>query len=593
VAVSAPSLGHGFVFDDVWIVEDREIVREADFPSLLTDAYWPEERGAALWRPVTLVAFAIEWAVGDGSPVVFHAANVALYALVAALVALLAARAVTPVVGLVAGALFAVHPIHVEVSANVVGQAELISAAAFLGVLLVAWRTLDGSTTRVPRTHVVAVSLLTLVGIGAKEHVATLPAAIVVLWWLSSVRTGEPLREVARRQIAVLFACLISVGAYLAGRAAVLGEATSAGGVASGLPADSWVQRGIVMLPVSLEWLRLLFWPVRLSADYSPSHLVPEATFGSAHVAALVVWAILLGLAWRFRLRLPVAAAGVALFVVTGALAANIVVPLEVLLAERLLFLPSAGFALALGGLAASTSTRRSRALAFGVVGTATILLASRSLERVPFWANNEVFFARMAVDAPLSARVSRLAAEDALAAGDTARAEVFVREALARDPYDPAPAEAFGRSLFASGRYEGAAAYLREAVQRAPERQGALQILVIALTRLGEGTEAIRWVDRLEEIHGVTIESQVLRIEALRSAARFAEAFEAAERALEGRPEDWNLHRMAAESARAAGLCEPALDHLERGIAFAPVERRGDFLEIQGAIESGQAICR
>ena len=48
----------------------------------------------------------------------------------------------------------------------------------------------------------------------------------------------------------------------------------SAGGTAAGLERLGMAQRTWAMLPVSLQWWRLLLFPAHLSADYSPGDIV-------------------------------------------------------------------------------------------------------------------------------------------------------------------------------------------------------------------------------------------------------------------------------------------------------------------------------
>lgn len=594
LAISLPSLRHGFTYDDVWIVEQRDVVHEGALAPLLTAPYWPPTRGTALWRPASLLAFSAEWALGDGGPALFHGVNILLYAAVAGMVALLAANLFAPSVGLLSGLLFAAHPIHVEVVANVVGQAELIAAACYLGVLLMAWRTSGADPPgRASPATLAGIGFLTLLGLGAKEHVVTLPAAVGIVWWVAAVRRKIRLRDVASGQWGVLAAVLVPIAAYLVARGGILRGVADSGGLAPGLDPDSALERLVVMLPVSLQWLRLLMWPVKLSADYNPAQLVPEPRFGVAHGTALGLWLAILGLAWRLRRRLPPLAAGVALFFVTVSVVSNVVAPLEVLLAERLLFLPSVGWAMALGGLAVAASRSRARIPMLAAAGAAAALLAWRFVDRVPVWRDNDVFFTQMQKDAPHSYTVSRLAASAAFAEGDTARGEYFLREATERNPDDAALAESFGMLLLARGQYASAIPLFAQALQRDVERRGALQGLAVALIRSGRPAEALPWLDRMDELHGPEIETEVLRVDALRGAGRFEEALRVAESALEEHPDDWNLHLMAAESARSAGLCDAALLHVRAASSRAPADRREAFAQIRRSIEDGRTACR
>jgi protein O-mannosyl-transferase len=313
--------------------------------------------------PVPMLMFSAQWSIGDGNPAVFHATNMLLYAGVSGLAALLAALLFTPGAGLAAGLLFAAHPVHVEVTANVVGQAELLSAAAYLGVLLLVWRSVRGPPGNPSSLgFLLGVGLLTFLGMAAKEHVVTLPGAILLLWWLAAKYSGESLAGLAGRHWPGMAAAVFGIIAYLAARLLVLGDLTDSGGVAPGLDPDSVLRPLVVMLPVSLHWLRLLFWPVHLSADYGPTFMPVRADPGWLHMAAVVVWIGILGAAWHLRHKLPALVLGAAFFLVTISVASSIVIPLEVRLAERFLFLPSAGWAMAMGGWPSGSRADRSTA---------------------------------------------------------------------------------------------------------------------------------------------------------------------------------------------------------------------------------------
>jgi protein O-mannosyl-transferase len=593
LALSMPSIGYDFVYDDVGVVADREALWEGGVAPLVTEPYWPRTRGGSLWRPATLFLFSAQWSIGDGDPAVFHGMNVLLYALVSGLVALLASLLFTPAVGLASGLLFAAHPVHVEVTANVVGQAELLSAAAYVGALLLAWRAAGTPTARVSALSAVAVGLLTLLGITAKEHVVTLPGALLVLWWLVSRRNDEPIHALSRRQWPVLAAMLLPIGLYLAARVYVLGDVTESGGLAPGLDPDSALQRLGVMLPVSLHWLRLLFWPVHLSAEYGPAYLPVRSGLGGLQVAAAGLWLAILAVAWRLRDRVPALAVGVALFFVTISVVSSVVVPLEIRLAERFLFLPSVGWTMAVGGLAAAATARpRATVPVAAALAVVILLLSLRTLDRLPVWSENDAFFAQMERDAPGSFRISWLAAEQSLVLGDTARAEHFMREAVQRNPYQPEIAEGLALLLMRDGRHAAAIPFFIHALERDLERRASLEGLSISLIRTDRGLEALRWLNWLEELHGTEPLVVVLRIEALRLAGRFRESVETAEEALEGRPDDWNLHLMAAESARLGGLCERALRHVEEGRLKAPEHRREDFDDLRRSIDDGETQC-
>src|SRR5215218_1383309 len=130
--VYANALKNGVAFDDEYIVLRNPAVRGfGNLHELLLGAYWPQS--AELWRPVTLVSFALDWALAGPSMAWMHGVNVLLHAATAVLVALLVWRLRGgEVAAACAGAVFAVHPVHVEAVANLVGRAEVLCALAVL-----------------------------------------------------------------------------------------------------------------------------------------------------------------------------------------------------------------------------------------------------------------------------------------------------------------------------------------------------------------------------------------------------------------------------------------------------------------------------
>jgi protein O-mannosyl-transferase len=123
------TLGHDFTYDDRGVVFENERIHSlAHLPRLIAETYWPPKYGGDGYRPVVMVMFTMEWAAAHGAPWVFHLVNIVL-AVATALAVFWCASAILPRFGAwVAAALFAVHPVHVEVTGNVVGQSELVVA---------------------------------------------------------------------------------------------------------------------------------------------------------------------------------------------------------------------------------------------------------------------------------------------------------------------------------------------------------------------------------------------------------------------------------------------------------------------------------
>ena len=449
VAVAAPSIRNGFVADDRWVIAERPLLQHPpSLAAVLQEPYWPTGFGGALWRPVVLASYALDYRLG-GSPHWFHAVNVLWAGLATALLTLLACRLSDPVTGLVAGLLFAVHPVHVEAVANVVGRAELMAAAGYATALLCAL-----SVERRP-VYVIGVALGAAFAIGCKELAATLPAAVLLIYVGRGGGVGAGVRAALRPAAAALLPIL----GYYVVHAWVGAGILSAGGTASGQERLDVAQRAWAMLPLSVEWWRLLLWPAHLSADYSPGDYTVSTGLTVWHLAGALVWAAAGWSAWHWRKTVPGVAIGIAWMIVTVSPVANIVVPTELLVAERTLYLPSFGiaFALASAGMALRWPARRRIALLAIVLAAGAV----RSLARVSVWHDDEAHFQALKRDAPHSYRTLWMVGKDEFQAGRWGSGERLLREAIELAPAIAGPRLDLARFYWDAGLWRPAAEQL------------------------------------------------------------------------------------------------------------------------------------
>lgn len=489
-AVYANSLGNGFAFDDRGVIVDNPVVTSGDAVAALGAPYWAGEAGLGLlYRPATQAAFALQWRLFGGEAAGFHAVAVVLHALASVLVALLCgwlvgiARPLDDPLPeptrraaiLAGGAVFAVHPVHVEAVANVVGQAELLSA---VGVLCGVWVHLEtrhgGAALRVAGT--LALGLLFALAFGAKEVGIVLPALLLLV----EAAESSGVRAFGRRVMAEMprAGLLAAVGlAVLAARGDVLGSLTGEQVTAVLWGLDPWTRLARV-LPVWGEYLRLMVWPLDLSADYDPGVIYPAS--GPA-VAQVVAGAAVLGgvvalvvYGWRRTRRVAVAGAW---FVLAVLPVSNLLVPTGSIMAERTLYLPSAAWALAAAvGFAAWVHRgepgehRIPRPLVWASA-VAIVLLAARTVVRTPTWFSSFTVMETLARDHPESWRASMARAQGLVRAGDDSGAAEAFRRAVAALPTRYDAVHEAGVFFKARGRLSEARPYLESTVVLDPER--------------------------------------------------------------------------------------------------------------------------
>src|SRR4051812_22921194 len=126
LAASANSVHNQFAYDDLFLIVKSARMHTMDgWWREFAHTYWPEASGGDGYRPLTIIAFRAEWAMGGGSALPFHVVNIALHVAASLAVFWLACAVLPLAAAWVAGALYAVHPVHTEAVANVVGQSEL------------------------------------------------------------------------------------------------------------------------------------------------------------------------------------------------------------------------------------------------------------------------------------------------------------------------------------------------------------------------------------------------------------------------------------------------------------------------------------
>ncbi|MEN6452293.1 MAG: glycosyltransferase family 39 protein, partial [Thermoguttaceae bacterium] len=167
-----PALRGGFIWDD-----DGHVTR----PELRSwhglYRIWHEPNASQQYYPVLHTAFWIEHRLWGDNTLYYHLVNVLLHTTAAVLVAVVLRRLAVPG-ALLAAAIFALHPVHVESVAWISEQKNTLSAVFYLGAML-AYLRFD--QTRRPLAYAVAIALFVL-GLESKTVTATLPAALLVIF---------------------------------------------------------------------------------------------------------------------------------------------------------------------------------------------------------------------------------------------------------------------------------------------------------------------------------------------------------------------------------------------------------------------------
>lgn len=427
-AVYAPSLANRFALDDRLLamsVRDdgspNRMVRDLQpLATYFTTNYWQGlvDRDI-LFRPITVLSYAVTYATvgrhldgeaGEAKPQ--HALNLLLHLSAVGLVYRLA-RVVRVRRGpsLVAALVFAVHAIHSEVVAGVVGRAELL-AFDFGALATLAFMHAARSRARAPLAA--AASALSLfLALGSKESaVAWIPFLLVVglVRDLQRARSGPDARlgrllmRRGRRWLAVV---ALPLTVYLVLRAQMIAKI--------GADPAVWEQALVRATPGSpfgngvVQWVYALaasILPTHLAADWGPMVFMPVAS-ATAPIAlgAAALMLLVLGVAlvrWR---RQPIVFLAAATWFGHSILVSNVPFRIGTDYAERLYYAPSLGVAL-LGAAVARWWPHAHRRAGIVLLGAWIAWNAWLVLQRNPVWYDNETLHRAEVVNQPRSVRI-------------------------------------------------------------------------------------------------------------------------------------------------------------------------------------------
>ncbi|EZA61114.1 Transmembrane and TPR repeat-containing protein, partial [Ooceraea biroi] len=404
------------------ILTNPDLLTSTPWYRLLENDFWGTpltERGShGSYRPLCVATFRLNHFLGGLEPWGYHLVNVALHAACTVLVVKVA-RKVLPgrsnLAHAITGFLFAVHPIHSEAVAGIVGRADLL--ACFL--TLTSFLTYSGHCNRArsPLPLLLALVSSTLATLAKETGISSL--ALCLLWELCR---GEPTRKgnclfTRGRSVIILSSGIVLLA---------LGRLRLAGGRPEFASADnptarhpSRLTRGLTFLYLPAASARMLLCPSTLSFDWSMD-AVPRITspldprnleaannnnnspFGDCHCAKRPSNGGGGGSANVDGRQTAATAVAVSLgFLVLPFLpASNLFFYVGFVIAERILYLPSVGACLAVGAAVSGCyrmarrngSRRRGRAV---LIAAAILIgvMSAKTLVRNTDWRDEESLY--------------------------------------------------------------------------------------------------------------------------------------------------------------------------------------------------------
>jgi protein O-mannosyl-transferase len=496
----AITLGFGYAYDDVLQIRDNPRIRSVEFlPGYFTHQVWAQAQNQPenLYRPFFLTWLLANFEAFGLTPWGWHLTTVLLHLMVSYLVFLLARRLIGDdgTGALVAAAVFALHPSHVEAVAWISGVSEPLAAIYFLGAFLcfVKYRENDENTL-----WIAASGALYTAAMLAKESAIVLPAVIAcyeLCFPGSETRSMPSGKESAKRVGATVVPYAVLAGIYLVIRTVVL----------------HGFAHQISDVP---RWTSILTWPwaiyFYLSQSIAPAGLGPfyDVEFANRSILLTLVVPLLalgiiaLGLWWwsrRAEYRLPLFCGAWFLLTLAPALAVFTIMSRYENIHDRYLYLPSVGFALLIG-FAWTSLVRRlgTRAPLWEMVVAIALLagLAVASHHQALYWENDELLFTRGCAVAPRNVLAKLNLASELVRQHRFEGAFATAQQAVDLEPNSPLALSAAAQAAYYLGNYRTAESDYKRALTLGAPRVDQfyyLGLAQIAMRRYQEGLEVLR----------------------------------------------------------------------------------------------------
>ena len=458
----ANALLNGFALDDNNVIARNPLVHSlTGVWRAFAHSYWPESTHAGQYRPLAIASFAIDWSLSHGAPMWLHAVNIGWHVAACLLVWQLLSTIVSARGALVGALVFAVHPVHVEAVANLVGRSELMCTTFVIAALLAHRRTSWLAVLLYAAALWSKESGITFLGLAVAYNVLLRPTA-------GGPRRGDEGHVPFSRRRLALYAGYVGITAIYVIVLFAVSRGTPFVRIATPWVHTSAPARWLTAISVMPQYVRLLAFPFHLHVDYMPQ--VTTIAHGMTSAVGLGALMIITGVAVGVRTRrtAPAIAFALALCAIAVAPVSNLFFASGIMLAERTLYLPSVAVAIIVGwtwdALVSDTrwspagSGRSGRSMANPgrphdllpaakvrppVIGLVALLIlgtfAVRTWSRTPVWHNNQTAMVASLRDEPESYEAHERMANVLQHSGDTTgalREYGVARTLYPGDPY-------------------------------------------------------------------------------------------------------------------------------------------------------------
>ena len=348
IGVYSNTFNHSFVLDDDVVFRQNIYVQQGitAIPDILSNGFLVgyNNKNDQSYRPLVLIDFAIEKSLFGNNPHAHHRMNVLFYGLLCCVLFSflnLLFKKEKPWVAFWISLLFALHPIHTEVVANIKSRDEILHTLFILLSLINMLEYIDSQKNRRLIWSLLCFFLALLSKEMAVTYIALLPLTI---WFFRTI-------EIKKLTIVTSYFAGVLVLYFLI-RSAILDTITfdeRMSIINNGLAAaETYPEQLATTIYIFANYIKLLFFPHPLTWDYSYPHF-QIVDFSNVVVILTIVVFIVIGVWSLLKLKSKnIFAFCFLFFIISFSIVSNFFILIGATLGERFLFFPSIAFCVAL-----------------------------------------------------------------------------------------------------------------------------------------------------------------------------------------------------------------------------------------------------
>ncbi|MBM4055738.1 MAG: tetratricopeptide repeat protein [Planctomycetes bacterium] len=389
------SLSNQFVYDDETILATNYFVKTlSNLPNLFNANYF-KSSGELSYRPVTTASYFFDYTVWKLLPFGFHLTNLILHTINVALSFFLFNRIFKDkTTAFLCTLIFLCHPVLSE-TVNAIGYRDDLLAATFsLAAFLLYIKTRENSS---PFPYFASV-ICFLLGIFSKEMAITLPF-LIFLYDVTLAKNIQLKYKFTRYYSGYIGAILF----YILVRFVLLRNPME---THVSYPNNSIVENIFIMPKVFASYIKLLFIPANLSADYVVPYFSSHTGISTLlSILFLSAFTIIVGKSFYYSRTVFYS---LIWFLATLLPVLNII-PIENIMADRYLYLPSLGFCMITGHFIKNCHRKlrfiRRPYCTLSIAISLFIAFSIITIKRNTTWFNNTALWANTAKTTPASFR--------------------------------------------------------------------------------------------------------------------------------------------------------------------------------------------